>query len=62
MATDLRPSASLMVAGLAAAGTTQIHRVDIWTRATPTWWENWPPYGHESLEFPHNFSSGIYVE
>jgi UDP-N-acetylglucosamine enolpyruvyl transferase len=53
MATDLRPSASLVVTGLAAAGTTEIHRVYIWTWATPTWWR------HESLEFLPKFSSGI---
>ncbi len=44
MATDLRASACLVVAGLAAPGPPRSSGSTTWTGATPTWWRSYPPW------------------
>jgi UDP-N-acetylglucosamine enolpyruvyl transferase len=51
MATDLRASASLVVAGLAAEGTTEVLGSTTWTGATPDWVEKTGQPGAASGEF-----------
>ena len=48
MATDLRASASLVIAGLAAQAPPKSSGSTTWTGATPAWWKNSRPWGRGS--------------